>query len=92
MRQIVDIETRVMTIAFPASGSLYYRRDLGASDAAIPMPSQLTSDEIVVGPIAQFEWWYQKRALLDIDRGPCTYFPLRPKDRASQNLKGVDDC
>lgn len=31
MRQIIDLERRFMTILFPASGSLYYRRDLEAS-------------------------------------------------------------
>lgn len=37
MRQIVDIETRFMNLAFPASGSLYYQRDLKESDRMHPI-------------------------------------------------------
>jgi aminoglycoside phosphotransferase (APT) family kinase protein len=68
MRQIVDVERRFMSIHFPASGSLYYRRDLDGSQHSIPV-----SDDIVVGPTAQHEWWYRERASLDIDRGPCKF-------------------
>ncbi|PYH82672.1 kinase-like protein [Aspergillus uvarum CBS 121591] len=65
MRQIVDVERRFMSIRFPASGSLYHRHDLAGSQCVIPV-----SDDIVVGPTAQHEWWYQERASLDVDRGP----------------------
>jgi hypothetical protein len=74
MSQIVDMETRFMGIPLPGSGSLYYRRDLGTSEWAIPVSGQPGSEQIVVGPTARFEWWYGERALLDIDRGPCTSF------------------
>jgi len=77
-RQIVDVEKQFMSISLPASGSLSYRRDLGESEFAIPLSEQSASDQIVVGPTAQFEWWYRERALLDVDRGPCTSF--RPLD------------
>lgn len=81
MRQIIGIEKRFMAITIPANGSLYYRRDLDVSQSqvAIPLPGQpkeSTGDQIVVGPTAQHEWWYQERALLDVDRGPCMFFPL----------------
>lgn len=66
MRQIVDMERRFMSIQFPASGSLYHRRDLDSSQHSIPV-----SDDIVVGPTAQHEWWYRERASLEVDRGPC---------------------
>lgn len=75
MRQIVDVEARFMSIHFPASGSLYYRRDL-KSHNAIPVFEQddpSSPDQIVVGPSAQHEWWYQQRALLQVDRGPCMF-------------------
>ena len=74
MRQIISLEKQFMTIPFPASGSLYYRRDLEASQATIPLPGQSSLppfDQVVVGPTAQYEWWYRERALLDVDRGPC---------------------
>lgn len=66
MRQIVDLERRFMSIEFPASGSLYHHRDLDGSQHYIPV-----SDDIVVGPTAQHEWWYRERASLKVDRGPC---------------------
>lgn len=66
MRQIVNIERQFMSISFPASGSLYHRRDIDSSQHFIPV-----SDDIVVGPTAQHEWWYRERASLEVDRGPC---------------------
>lgn len=66
IRQIVDLERQFISIHFPASGSLYYRRDLNSSQHVIP-----ALDDIVVGPTAQHEWWYQERASLEVDRGLC---------------------
>ncbi|KAL4787336.1 kinase-like domain-containing protein [Aspergillus varians] len=76
MKQIVQVESRFMSIHFPASGSLYYRRDLERSQCSIPLPeeTELDRDEIVVGPTAQHEWWYKDRVLLDINRGPWTNY------------------
>lgn len=78
MDQIIDIEKRFMSFEFPANGSLYYRKDLGKSQFITPLPGQSNisaANHIVVGPTAQFEWWYQERALLDVDRGPCIFLP-----------------
>ncbi|KAF9895001.1 hypothetical protein FE257_004625 [Aspergillus nanangensis] len=69
LRQIVDLERRFMSIHFPASGSLYHRRDLDSSQRCIPV-----LDDIVVGPTAQHEWWYQERTSLEVDRGPWNTF------------------
>ncbi|KAJ6136808.1 hypothetical protein N7497_012361 [Penicillium chrysogenum] len=69
MRQIVDVERGFMSIHFPASGSLYHRHDLDGSQHSIPV-----SDDIVVGPTAQHEWWYRERASLKVDRGPWVTF------------------
>ncbi|PLB44146.1 hypothetical protein P170DRAFT_513400 [Aspergillus steynii IBT 23096] len=78
MKQIVDLERRFMTIEFPASGSLYYRRDLNAQ-AVTPVNTTDEApgpDDLVVGPIALQAWWYGERALLDTDRGPWKDFTL----------------
>ncbi|CAI7621411.1 unnamed protein product [Penicillium glandicola] len=75
MRQIVDVERRFMSIHFPASGSLYHRHDLDGSQNFIPVAEVSgVSDDIVVGPTAQYEWWYQERASLEVDRGPWNTF------------------
>ncbi|KAL1851184.1 hypothetical protein Plec18170_006508 [Paecilomyces lecythidis] len=73
MRQIVDIEKRVMSIPLPASGSIYYRCDLKSSGSAISITTEPfpTRDGFAIGPSSQLEWWYRERALLDVDRGPC---------------------
>ncbi|CAG7917602.1 unnamed protein product [Penicillium olsonii] len=69
MRQIVDLERQFMSIEFPASGSLYHRRDLDGSQHLVPV-----SGDIVVGPTAQHEWWYRERGSLKVDRGPWNTF------------------
>jgi hypothetical protein len=80
MKQIVEIEKQFMSIRFLANGSLYYRRDLSCSQRAIPAsqdPDLSSPDQIVIGPTAQHEWWYQDRGLLEIDRGPCMCYASR---------------
>ncbi|KAF3480801.1 altered inheritance of mitochondria protein 9 [Arthroderma uncinatum] len=37
MKHIVQAEARFMSISLPASGSLYYKKDLGASESNIPL-------------------------------------------------------
>ncbi|KXG46408.1 Aminoglycoside phosphotransferase [Penicillium griseofulvum] len=69
MRQIVDVESRFMSIHLPASGSLYHSHDLHDSQYSIPV-----SADIVVGPTARHEWWYRERASLEVDRGPWNTF------------------
>ena len=79
MWQIIGLGKQFMTIPFPASGSLYYRRDLEESQPTIPLSDQSSLppfDQVVVGPTAQYEWWYRERALLDVDRGPCMSLSL----------------
>ncbi|RAL11755.1 phosphotransferase enzyme family protein [Aspergillus homomorphus CBS 101889] len=59
------------------NGSFYYRKDLDLSQHAIPISGQPvvpSSDQIVIDPTAQHQWWYKERALLDIDRGPWDSF------------------
>jgi hypothetical protein len=87
MRQIVDIETRLMSLSFPASGSLYYQKDLEKSESFIPMPT--SHDQIVVGPSAQFEWWYRERSFLENNRGPCKYsIPKIFSDYTDKSIRG----
>lgn len=57
MRQIVDVERRFMNIALPASGSLYFQRDLKPGQHFIPVSdSPHPVDSIVLGPSVQYEW------------------------------------
>jgi len=70
MRQIIKVEKQFLELELPASGSLYYHKDLTNSEHAIPVVSP-AGDHIVIGPTAQYEWWYRERASLSVDRGPC---------------------
>ncbi|KAJ3781612.1 kinase-like domain-containing protein [Lentinula aff. detonsa] len=72
LRQMVELECRIMTIPFPAGGSLYYAEDLekvaGRATMGIPMP--LDGERFCVGPDVRFHMWYGRRSQLDVDRGP----------------------
>ncbi|KAB8200109.1 kinase-like protein [Aspergillus parasiticus] len=68
MKQIIEWETQFMSLQFPASGSLYYTKDLSSERKV-----QLTDPNgmaFCIGPIAHYDWWHDKRDLLNIDRGP----------------------
>jgi hypothetical protein len=72
MKQIVALERRYMSLALPASGSIYHRKDILDTDTFVPI-SGITEgqDCLGVGPIASYAWWYRERAALQVDRGPC---------------------
>lgn len=72
MKQIVEWETRLMSLELPAYGSIYYRKDL-QSEKNIPL-SGPKDDEFCIGPIAHYSWWHDERSILNIDRGPCKFF------------------
>ncbi|RDH31196.1 hypothetical protein BDQ94DRAFT_180568 [Aspergillus welwitschiae] len=68
MTQIVELETRLMSLKFPASGSLYYLKDLPSEKRTrLDDPNSM---EFCIGPIAHYSWWHDERGIMDIDRGP----------------------
>ncbi|OOF98798.1 hypothetical protein ASPCADRAFT_140162 [Aspergillus carbonarius ITEM 5010] len=70
MKQIVDWETRIMSLKFPAYGSLYYRRDL-PSEENVPLPKGNEKDAgFCIGPITHYKWWLGERSTFNINRGP----------------------
>ena len=69
--QLVQLEARMMSISFPAGGSLYYTKDLeelGGRTRTIP----LNDEQFCVGPDARLHMWYGRRSQLNVERGPCT--------------------
>ncbi|KAG7441085.1 protein kinase subdomain-containing protein PKL/CAK/Fmp29 [Guyanagaster necrorhizus] len=68
LRQLAQLESKMMSIAFPAGGSLYYAEDLKkvAGEAGIP----LEDARFCVGPDTRLPLWYGRRSQLDVDRGP----------------------
>ncbi|RHZ55477.1 hypothetical protein CDV55_103246 [Aspergillus turcosus] len=67
MKQIVEWEARLMSLEFPACGSLYYQKDL-PTERKVSLPKN--KGEFCIGPVANYSWWHGERSNLDIDRGP----------------------
>jgi hypothetical protein len=68
-RQISELESKMMSIAFPAGGNLYYTKDLEKVAGRPGIP--LEDERFCVGPDTRLHLWYGRRSLLDVDRGPC---------------------
>jgi len=73
-RQLTELESKMMSIAFPAGGSLYYTEDLenvaGSASGPTGLGITLEDKRFCVGPDTSLPLWYGRRAQLDIDRGP----------------------
>lgn len=75
VRSLVDLEARLFELSLPASGSLYFRRDLPAAlrKLAVSPDDNQRPESLYVGPSTSLDLWYGRRAGLDVDRGPCEY-------------------
>jgi hypothetical protein len=73
VRRLVELESRLFSLNFPASGSLYYSRDLDAATDRIEIASELPSKDgpFCIGPDTTLALWYGNRLALDTFRGPC---------------------
>lgn len=73
--EIVKLEAKLFAIKLPASGSIYYARDLSPGTPNIDIPG--SEDGFCIGPYAALQWWFGERGDLNIDRGPrkCTHDP-----------------
>lgn len=68
MKKIVDVESLLFGIQFPANGSLYFTDFLPEGTAKITLPD---NNAFSIGPSAELLWWYNKRDTLEVNRGPC---------------------
>jgi hypothetical protein len=70
--RLVELESRLFSLTFPASGSLYYTRDLDAATDRIEMTSEPPSKNgpFCIGPDTTLALWYGNRLSLDTFRGP----------------------
>jgi len=69
LRQLAQLESKMMSVSFPAGGSLYYAQDLEKVAGGPGIP--LEDDRFCVGPDVRLPLWYGRRSQLDVDRGPC---------------------
>ena len=87
MDQLAKIESTMMSISFPAGGSIYYARDLKElsgnegipleENESIPLDEQIESislekERFCIGPDVSPPLWYGRREQLNVFRGPCT--------------------
>ena len=70
LRQLTQLESKMMSLSFPAGGSLYYTQDLEKVARGLGVP--LEDERFCVGPDTRLPLWYGRRSQLDVDRGPCT--------------------
>jgi hypothetical protein len=75
LTKLVELEARLFALRFPASGSLYYAKDVPIeySKVNLPLPEHLGKKGFCIGPDLTFKLWYGRRRNLRVDRGPCQY-------------------
>lgn len=77
LRQLVELESKMMSMAFPAGGSLYFAEDLADVAVSASGPGIALKDKrFCVGPETSLPLWYGRRSQLDVDRGPCRPLPV----------------
>lgn len=69
--QVVKLEALLFSINLPASGSIYYKRDLPSGVNCTEIQVSGTVDQFCIGPDAHYKWWHNERSALSIERGPC---------------------
>lgn len=69
--RIVQLESRLFSLQFPASGSLYYCDDLPDCYPRVIVPIPGSTDRFCIGPDTSLGLWYGKRLNLSVERGPC---------------------
>lgn len=71
--QIAKIESKLFTINFPASGSIYYPHDLGPRLNRLDLPDPRRETAYCIGLSVAQTLWFGKRSEINTNRGPCTY-------------------
>lgn len=74
VRKLVQLELQLFSIRLPASGSLYYAKDIRDLPRKVHIPaSTATLDtRFCIGPDMTLVLWYGRRLGLQVDRDPCT--------------------
>ena len=72
IEQLTQFESRMMSLPFPAGGSLYFTEDLERVSPGLGVP--LDDKRFCVGPDLRRPLWFGRRETLDVNRGPCRSF------------------
>ena len=84
-RQLAELESKMMSVAFPAGGSLYYATDLKKVVRKPGVP--LEDKHFCVGPDTRLPLWYGRRSQLDVDRGPCKPLSVLPLKKLTDKYR-----
>ncbi|KAJ8689826.1 hypothetical protein PTI98_012687 [Pleurotus ostreatus] len=68
IHQLTQLESQMMSLSFPAGGSLYFTRDIEKVAPGLGIP--LEDNRFCVGPDTKLALWYGRRTHLDVNRGP----------------------
>ena len=72
VRQLTQLESRMISQSFTAGGGLYFTKDLEKVAKGLGVP--LEDQRFCIGPDTKLALWYGRRAELDVNRGPCMSF------------------
>jgi hypothetical protein len=65
VRQLTRLESRMMSLSFPAGGSVYFTKDLEKVATGLGIP--LDDKRFCVGPDMRLPLWYGRREKLDVN-------------------------
>ncbi|ORY14015.1 kinase-like domain-containing protein [Clohesyomyces aquaticus] len=70
--KLVELETRLFSLPLPASGSLYFAKDLSEESSRVEIPITDPGNDrgFCIGPDTRHGLWYGKRLNIQTDRGP----------------------
>ncbi len=74
VKELAEFESKLLTIRFATSGSLYSRQDLDPSMNVDVAATPSLAGQYCVGPDTSSHLWYGKRLNLRCRRGPCESF------------------
>jgi hypothetical protein len=68
----VELEKKLFEFPFSATGSLYFKKDISSSLQTPLYTEEHTTEpnQFCIGPIADYMFWYGRRAGLKLNRGP----------------------
>ena len=80
VKSIVEMERKLTAAKLSKYGSIYYRSDhpdgSKTEESSILATSGIKdTSRFVIGPVTQQSFWVDEKSDLDIDRGPCRYYP-----------------
>ncbi|KAH9925056.1 protein kinase subdomain-containing protein PKL/CAK/Fmp29 [Epithele typhae] len=70
MRELVDLEAKMMALEFPACGGVYFSEDLANAPGPAVRGIKLKDPRFCIGPELDICFWQGRRAELNVDRGP----------------------